>query len=641
MQRIPLKLHEPMSTDASPAATAETRGFQAETKQLLRLMAHSLYSNKEIFLRELISNASDAVDKLRFEAITHPEWLGEASLAIDLVPDKDAGTLTIRDNGIGMSRDEVIENLGTIAHSGTRKFLDSLSAQDRTGREQIGQFGVGFYSAFVVADRVEVLTRRAGGDSAVHWVSSGEGGYTLDAGQRDTVGTDVILHLREDEKEFLEPTRLRFLVQRYSDHIGVPVRLCLRGNEPDTLNRAAAFWTRPKSELKDEDYQGFYTHLTHDHEAPLAWAHHHVEGTLEYTSLLYIPSVAPFDLWDRDQKHGVQLYVKRVFVLDRAAELLPNYLRFVRGLVDSADLPLNVSRELLQGNRAVEKIRAALVKRVLDLLDTLVKDKPEDYAKFWSLFGTVFKEGIVEDEPNRERVARLCRFWTSTHSDKPETSLGDYVARMADGQQDIYFLNSDSVSAALSSPHLEGYRAHGFEVLLLGDRIDEWVTMHLPEYAGKKLVSCERGAADLKPTIETAEQARLEGEYKDVLKRLPKVLAGRVGEARLSNRLTESPACLVTADNGLSRHLERILRDAGQTQMGGAEAILELNGGHPLVKRLMSANEASFADLAEVLYGQAVLAEGGQLKDPAGFVKRLNGLILGGGADQPSILLPG
>lgn len=629
--------------DATAASgRPETHQFQAETQQLLRLMAHSLYSNKEIFLRELISNASDAVDKLRFAAITHPEWMGEAALSVDLVPDKDAGTLTLRDNGIGMSREEVIENLGTIAHSGTRKFLDSLSEQDRGTREQIGQFGVGFYSAFVVADKVEVVTRRAGSDAAVRWVSGGEGGYTLEDATRDATGTDVILHLRAEEKEFLEPSRLRHLVQRYSDHIGVPVRLCLRGNEPDTLNRAAAFWTRPKAELKDDDYRQFYTHLTHDHEAPLAWAHHHVEGTLEYTSLLYIPSVAPFDLWDRDHKHGVQLYVKRVFVMDRATELLPNYLRFVRGLVDSADLPLNVSRELLQGNRAVEKIRAALVKRVLDLLETLAKDKPDDYARFWKLFGTVFKEGIVEDAANKERIAKLCRFATSTHADKPETSLDDYVARMPAEQKGIYYLSADSVTAALASPHLEGYRARKFEVLLLGDRIDEWVVMHLPEYAGKPLVSCERGAADLEPVVETAEQVQLQGAFKDVLERLPKTLSGRISAARLSNRLTQSPACLVSSDGGMSRHLERILRDAGQDQLGKAESVLELNGGHPLVKRLLDAQDAAFADLAEVLYGQAVLAEGGQLEDPAGFVKHLNALILGsGGPDAPSILLPG
>ncbi|TAM12952.1 MAG: molecular chaperone HtpG [Nevskiaceae bacterium] len=630
-----------MNAQADTAAGPQTHEFQAETKQLLRLMAHSLYSNKEIFLRELISNASDAVDKLRFEAITHPEWLGTAVLSVDLVPDPDAGTLTLRDNGIGMSREEVIENLGTIAHSGTKKFLESLPETDRGAREQIGQFGVGFYSAFVVADEVEVVTRRAGTDTAVRWVSSGEGGYTLEDAARDAPGTDVILHLRSEEKEFLDATRLRHLVQRYSDHIGVPVRLCLRGNEPDTLNRAAAFWTRPKTELKDEDYQQFYTHLTHDHEAPLAWAHHRVEGTLEYTSLLYIPAVAPFDLWDRDQKHGVQLYVKRVFVMDRAAELLPNYLRFVRGLVDSADLPLNVSRELLQGNRAVEKIRAALVKRVLDLLDTLAKDKPDDYEKFWSLFGTVFKEGIVEDATNKERIAKLCRFTTSTHSDKPVTGLDDYVARMPAEQKGIYYLNADSVTTALASPHLEGYRAHHYEVLLLGDRIDEWFVMHLPEYAGKPLVSCESGAADLAPVVETAEQTRLEGDFKDVLERLPKTLLGRVSAARLSKRLTESPACLVSSDDGMSRHLERILRDAGQTQLGKVESVLELNGSHPLVKRLLDAKDAAFVDLAEVLYGQAVLAEGGQLEDSAGFVKHLNALILGTStAAAPSILLP-
>lgn len=625
--------------DTEATSKTESHEFQAETRELLRLMAHSLYSNKEIFLRELISNASDAVDKLRFEAIQHPDWMSADELAVDLLVDKNAGTLTVRDNGIGMSREEVMENLGTIAHSGTRKFIESLSEQDKSKRETIGQFGVGFYSAFVVAERVDVVTRRAGADSALRWSSDGEGGYTLEAAERESTGTDVVLHLREDEKEFLEPERLRHLVQRYSDHIGVPVRMQDDKGETETLNRAAAFWTRPKKELSDEDYHSFYTHLTHDPEAPLAWAHHRVEGTLEYTSLLYIPAVAPFGMWDREQQHGVQLYVKRVFVLDRAAELLPNYLRFVRGLVDSADLPLNVSRELLQGNRAVGKIKSALIKRVLDLLDKMAKDRPEDYARFWTLFGTVFKEGIVEDEANRERVAKLCRFATSTHSDSAETSLDDYVARMAEGQDNIYYLSADSTAAALASPHLEGYRARGYEVLLLGDRIDEWFAMHLPEFDGKPLVSCERGAADLEPTVETAEQAEQESQFKDVLERLPKVLAGRIGEARLSSRLTESPACIVTPDHGLSRHLERMLREAGQAPMGKTEGVLELNASHPLVERLRNADAAGFADLAEVLYGQAVLAEGGQLEDPAGFVKRLNTLIVGGDAGKSSILI--
>ncbi|HEX7380929.1 MAG TPA: molecular chaperone HtpG [Nevskiaceae bacterium] len=628
------------SAEAGAAQAVESHEFQAETQQLLQLMAHSLYSNKEIFLRELVSNASDAVEKLRFEAITHPDWLGATPLSIDLLIDEEARTLTVRDNGIGMSREEVITNLGTIAHSGTRKFLESLSDHDRQEHDVIGQFGVGFYSAFVVADRVEVVTRRAGGDEAVRWISTGEGGYTLEAAQREGHGTDVVLHLREDEKEFLDAERLRRLVRRYSDHIGVPVRLCLPRKEPETLNRAAAFWTRPKAELKDEDYRGFYTHLTHDHKPPLAWAHHRVEGTSEYISLLYVPSVAPFDLWDREPKHGVQLYVKRVFVMDRAAELMPNYLRFMRGLVDSADLPLNVSRELLQGNRAVEKIRSALVKRTLDLLDELAEKRSDDYAKFWKLFGTVFKEGIVEDPANRDRIAKLCRFATSTHADKPETSLDDYVGRMKEDQKSIYYLTADGTAAALASPQLEGYRARGYEVLLLGDRIDEWLTMHLPEYAGKPLMSCERGAADLKPLVETAEQARQESAYKDVLTRLAQALAGRVASARLSTRLTESPACLVTADNSVSRHLERILREAGQTEVPKAEAILEINGSHPLVERLKNATGADFSDLAEVLYGQAVLAEGGQLADSAAFVKRLNALILGG-SGKSSILLPG
>ncbi|WP_028007566.1 molecular chaperone HtpG [Solimonas flava] len=607
----------------------EKREFQAEVRHLLHLMIHSLYSNKEIFLRELISNASDACDKLRFEAIARPELLGGDELAVELIPDPAAGTLTIRDNGVGMSRDEVIENLGTIARSGTRKFIESLSGDQKKDSQLIGQFGVGFYSAYIVADRVTVLSKRTDAD-AVRWESDGQGEFSVEPSFKLDRGTEVILHLREDDKEFLEPVRLATIVRRYSDHIGLPIKLKNDKGELETLNQARAFWTRPKSELKDEDYAKFYEQIAHDYQAPLAWAHHKVEGTIEYTSLLYIPSHAPFDLWDREQSRGVQLYVKRVFIMDKAAELLPPYLRFVRGVVDTPDLPLNVSREILQGNRTVEKIRGALVKRVLDLLDDMAANKPDDYAKFWAAFGVVLKEGIVEDAANRERIARLCRFHSTAAPDQPEVSLEAYVARMPAEQGGIYYLTADTLAAARSSPHLEGFRARNFEVLLLVDRIDEWVVGHLNEFGGKKLESVSRASRDLESKIETPDKARLEGEYKDVLEHLQKTLGERVESVRLSSRLTESPSCLVAGEYALSRRLEEMLKRAGE-QAPSSRPILELNPTHPLVEKLKAtADEATFADLGELLFGQAVLAEGGQLDDPAGFVRRLNKLLLGG-----------
>jgi molecular chaperone HtpG len=538
-----------------------------------------------------------------------------------------------------MSREDVINFLGTIANSGTRRFLDALSGDEKRDHALIGQFGVGFYSSFIVADRVTVLTRLAGSDAAVRWESEGEGSYSLDDAEKTSSGTDVILHLREDEKEFLEPSRLRHLVRKYSDHIGVPVRLIEGDGEPETLNRAAAFWTRPKTELVDADYQAFYTHLTHDPDAPLTWVHQKVEGSLEYTALLYLPKTAPFDLWDREKSHGVQLYVRRVFIMDKASELLPAYLRFIRGLVDSADLPLNVSRELLQGNRAVDKIRGALTKRVLDMLDELARDKPEDYATFWKNFGAVLKEGVVEDPVNRERIAKLLRFATSRSDDKPNVSLDEYVGRMKEDQKAIYYLSADSVVAAKASPHLEGYRARDLEVLLLTDRIDEWLVMHLTEFAGKKLQSCAQGAADFTPKVETAEAQQRQEALKPVLDRLKSTLHGRIAEARVSARLTESPACLIAPEHGLSRRLQELLKQSGDREgLPEAAPILEINPKHPLVERLESANDAKFHDLAVVLYGQAVLAEGGQLEDPAGFVRSLNTLVLGDG-DKPSIIL--
>ena len=608
--------------------TAERHEFQTETRSLLRLMIHSLYSNKEIFLRELISNASDACDKLRFAAIQQPDLI-DGELAVELQADKFAGTLTIRDNGIGMSREEVVDNLGTIARSGTKKFMESLSGDQAKDAQLIGQFGVGFYSAFLVADKVTVKTKRADGEATV-WESTGEGDYTLQDGDKAERGTEVVLHLRDDEKEFLEAHRLQDIVRKYSDHIGLPIKLRQAEGEPEAINQARALWTRPKSELSEDDYKSFYEHLTHDFEAPLAWAHHKVEGNLEYTSLLYIPTRAPFDLWDREQQRGVKLYVKRVFIMDRAAELLPPYLRFVRGLVDTSDLPLNVSREILQGNRTVDKIRAALVKRVLDLLDDMATNKPDDYANFYEQFGKVLKEGIVEDTGNRERIAKLLRFNSTTALDKPSVGLDDYIARMPEAQEKILYLTGESLGAIRNSPHLEGFRKAGFEVLLLADRIDEWVVGNLDEYQGKKLESAARGNVEAAGKIDNADQAKQEAEFKDVLAKLPEALGNRIASARVSARLTESPSCLVAPEHGMSRQLLEILKQAGQ-DAPDIKPILELNAEHPLVGKLKDtlSDDAAFADLAEVLHGQAVLAEGGQLDDPAGFVKRLNKLILG------------
>jgi molecular chaperone HtpG len=625
-------------SEAQSEKQPEKREFQAEVRQLLHLMIHSLYSNREIFLRELISNASDACDRLRFVAIGQPELLGSGELHVEIEPNAATGTLSIRDNGVGMSREEVIENLGTIARSGTRKFLESLSGDQKKDAQAIGQFGVGFYSAFIVADQVTVLSKRADAD-AVRWESDGEGEYTVEPAHKLDRGTEVILHLRDDAKEFLEAARLTGIVRRYSDHIGLPIRLKDAKGESTPINQARAFWTRPKSELKDADYVQFYEHLAHDHQPPLAWAHHRVEGTLEYTSLLYIPAHPPFDLWDREHMRGVQLYVKRVFILDKAAELLPTYLRFVKGLVDSADLPLNVSRELLQGNRVVEKIRNALIKRVLDLLEEISVGRAEDYARFWTNFGAVLKEGVVEDVSNRERVAGLSRFHSTREPDAPKVSLADYLARMPAEQKEIYYLTAETLGAARNSPHLEGFRKRGFEVLLLTDRVDEWLVAHLNEYQGKKLESVARASKDVDSRIETPEKARHETEYKDVLARLSKLLESRVQEVRLSDRLTESPSCLVAPEHALSRHFEELLKRAGESPPQ-TRPILELNPSHPLVEKLKAAtSDETFADFGELLYGQAVLAEGAQLEDPAAFVKRLNKLVLGAGGEPGRIIV--
>ena len=617
----------------------ETREFQAETRQVLRLVIHSLYSNKEIFLRELISNASDACEKLRFAALSQSGLLGDETLQIELIPDATAGTLTIRDNGIGMSREEVIANLGTIASSGTKKFLEAMSGEGAKDAQLIGQFGVGFYSAFIVADKVTVRTKAANAE-AVRWESDGEGAYELQAGDKAERGTEVILHLREDDKEYLEPARLRHLVQKYSDHLSLPI-LLKQDDKLETVNQAKAFWTRPKSELSEADYQAFYKHLSHDWDDARAWAHHKVEGTQEYTSLLYLPKRAPFDLFDREQQRGVQLYVKRVFIMDKAAELLPPWLRFMRGLVDSADLPLNVSRELLQGNRSVEKIKAALIKRTLDLLDELVRDKPAEYAEFWKTFGVVFKEGLIEDEGQHERIAKLLRFHsTASDGEEASVSLADYVARMKDDQKAIYVLTADSLTAARNSPQLEGFRAKGYEVLLLVDRVDEWVVAHLNEFDGKKVESVASAAADVEGAIATPEKEANESAFKETLERLGKALSGRIASARLSTRLVESPACVVAGEHGISLRMARMMKQAGQANPFGSLPVLEINAAHPLVQRLKdTAEDGGFAELAGLLLDQAVLADGGTLEDPAGFVKQLNKLLLEGLAPASKIIL--
>ena len=620
--------------------STETREFQAETRQVLRLVIHSLYSNKEIFLRELISNASDACEELRFAAIADASLLGDQPLQVELIPDTAAGTLTIRDNGIGMSRDEVIDNLGTIARSGTKKFMEALSGEGAKDAQLIGQFGVGFYSAFIVADKVTVITRTANGEG-VRWESDGEGSYSLDGSDKAGRGTDVVLHLRADDREFLEAPRLTHLVQKYSDHLSLPVVLKEADKDAKTLNQAKAFWTRPKSELTDAEYQAFYKHLSHDWEDARAWAHHKVEGTQEYTSLLYLPKRAPFDLFDREQQRGVQLYVKRVFIMDKAAELLPSWLRFMRGLVDSADLPLNVSRELLQGNRTVDKIKSALIKRTLDLLDELAKDKPAEYAEYWKTFGAVFKEGLIEDEGQHDRIAKLLRFHsTASAGDEADVSLADYVARMKPDQKAIYVLTGDTLAAARNSPQLEGFRARGYEVLLLVDRIDEWVTAHLPEFDGRKVESVASAAAALEPAAETEDKTAKETAFAPTLERLGKALAGRISRARVSSRLVESPACVVAGEHGVSLRMARMMKQAGQANPFLSLPELEVNATHPLVTRLAeTTDDAAFAELAGLLHDQAVLADGGQLDDPASFVKTFNKLLLEGLAPASKIIL--
>jgi molecular chaperone HtpG len=626
-------------------AHKETLGFQAEVQQLLRLVAHSLYSHKEVFLRELISNASDACDKLRFEALTDSAlYENDPDLKIRVSFDKEARTITVTDNGIGMDRQEVIDNIGTIARSGTRQFMQKLTGDQAKDAHLIGQFGVGFYSSFIVADQVTLRTRRAGmgPEHGVLWESNGEGEYTLETIEKPTRGTEVTLHLREDDADLLNEWQLRSIITKYSDHITLPVIMPVQkyGEDKDAppkfederINQAAALWARPKQEIKEEEYKEFYKHVGHDFEDPLAWTHNRVEGKLEYTSLLFIPGRAPFDLWDREQRHGVKLYVQRVFIMDDAEHLMPRYLRFVRGVIDSNDLPLNISREILQSSKVVDGIRAGSVKKVLGLLEDLAANDAEKYGKFWKEFGRVLKEGPAEDYGNRETIARLLRF-ASTHTDSPEptVALADYVARMKEGQDKIYYITAESFAAARNSPHLEVFRKKGLEVLLLSDRVDEWLMSHLNEFEGKTFQSVAKGALDLDKIAseeEKQEQKQAEDQFKDLLARVRGVLGDKVKEVRISARLTDSPACLVVDEYALSAHLERLLRDVGQN-VPASKPYLELNPHHPLILRLKDEPDAGrFGDWTNLLFEQAVLAEGGQLEDPASFVKRLNGLLL-------------
>ncbi|HEX7079948.1 MAG TPA: molecular chaperone HtpG [Gammaproteobacteria bacterium] len=620
-------------------SAASTFGFQAEVKQLLHLMVHSLYSNREIFLRELISNASDACDKLRFEALAQPSLLEEAGeLGVEVAIDGAARVLSVADNGIGMSRDEIIEQLGTIAHSGTARFVEKLTGDQREDAQLIGQFGVGFYSAFIVAESVEVLSRKAGVPAAegVRWTSDGQGQFTVENAVKPEPGTVVRLKLKSDADEFLGPERVRALIRKYSDHIAFPVRLRTDGAEAETVNRAKALWTRPRSQVSDEEYVEFYKHISHDFSEPLAWTHNRVEGRREYTCLLYVPSSAPFDLWNREAPRGVKLYIQRVFITDAASQFLPLYLRFVRGIVDAADLSLNVSRELLQQDPRVAAIRAALTKRVLDMLDRLAKEEPDKYRRFWREFGAVLKEGLAEDSANRERIAELLRFSsTRSEGEEQDRSLSEYVEGMKPEQDVIYYLQAEMLAAARSSPHLEVFRDHGIEVLLLTDRLDEWVMQFLDEYRGKRFKDVARGSIDLRKLgAEPSVVGEPGKEEKSLLKRMKRVLRDRVDEVRFSDRLTESAACLVIREGDIGHQMRELLRAAGQ-DAPAAVPTLELNARHPLIRRLGSeTDDERFERLSLLIFDQATLAEGRQLQDPAAFVKRLNSLLveLGGAA---------
>lgn len=629
-------------------ADKQTLGFQTEVAQLLDLMIHSLYSNKEIFMRELISNAADASDKLRFEALADDGLYEEdADLKIKVTFDKDAKTITITDNGIGMTREEVIDNIGTIANSGTKKFFDNMTGDQTKDSQLIGQFGVGFYSAFIVADKVTLKTRRAGltAEHGVEWQSKGKGEFTIKTIEKPLRGTEVTLHLRKDQDEFLNSWRLRSCITKYSDHIDLPIMMSKEPMpdedgkidenavlEDETVNKATALWTLSKGEITDEQYQEFYKQISHDFQEPLSWSHNKVEGKTEYTSLLYIPSKAPFDLWDRERTHGLKLYVKRVFIMEDAEQLMPRYLRFIRGVIDTNDLPLNVSREILQGSKTIDSIRAASVKKILSELAKMAKKNAEKYATFWKEFGQVIKEGPGEDLPNKEALAKLMLFSTTeTGSEEQTVSLANYVGRMKEKQDKIYYITAESFAAAKNSPHLEVFRKKGIEVLLMAERVDEWLTNSLTEFDGKSLQSVAKGDLDLGELADEEEkkaQEETDKNFADLVERVKTALGDNVKDVRITHRLTDSPACLVVDDMDMSANLERMLKAAGQ-EVGGTKPIFEINPEHPMVMRLKDElDDDRFSDWSSILFDQALLAEGGQLEDPASYVKRLNTLLL-------------
>jgi molecular chaperone HtpG len=634
-------------------AKKETLGFQTEVKHLLHLMIHSLYSNKEIFLRELVSNASDAADKLRFEALSNDGlYGGDSELKINISFDKDARTITVADNGIGMTRDEVQEHIGTIAKSGTKQFFDALTGDQAKDSELIGQFGVGFYSTFIVSDKVTLTTRKAGSDEAVCWESAGEGDYTLESVEKATRGTEIVLHLKEGEDEFLESYRLQTIVKKFSDHISLPIIMdkeipaetdedgketAPARIEDEVINSASALWTRSKDDISAEEYNEFYKHVGHDYQEPLAHIHSRVEGNTEYSLLLYIPGHAPFDLWDRDAKHGVKLYVRKVFITDDAEQLMPRYLRFVRGVIDTDSLPLNVSREILQQSKKISTIKGGAVKKVLALLNTLANDEDSSkYTSFWKEFGNVIKEGVIEDTKNKDKVAKLLRF-SSTHSDAEaqNVSLAHYVSRMKEAQEHIYYVTADSHAAAKNSPHLEIFRKKGIEVLLMSDRVDEWLLSNLTEFEGKHLQSVAKGELDL-DKLDTEEdkkeQENATKDFESVITQIKEVLGDKVSDVRLSHRLTDSPACLVTGAHDMSLNMERIMKESGQDLsmmgMGGSKPIFEINPTHALVTNIKEEqDDERFADITQILFDQAILSEGGQLENPTEFVHKLNTLL--------------
>ncbi len=634
-------------------AKKETLGFQTEVKHLLHLMIHSLYSNKEIFLRELVSNASDAADKLRFEALSNDSlYDGDSELKINIAFDKEARTVTVADNGIGMTREEVQEHIGTIAKSGTKQFFDALTGDQAKDSELIGQFGVGFYSSFIVADKVTLITRKAGSDVATCWESAGEGDYTIEAVEKETRGTEIVLHLKESEDEFLDAYRLQSIVKKFSDHISLPIIMdkeipaetdeegketAPARIEDEVVNSASALWMRSEDDISDDEYNEFYKHVSHDYQEPLAHIHSRLEGTTEYSLLLYIPSHAPFDLWDKDAKHGVKLYVRKVFITDDAEQLMPRYLRFVRGVIDTDSLPLNVSREILQQSKKISIIKGGAVKRILKLLNTLANDEDQSkYTSFWKEFGNVIKEGVIEDHNNKDKVAKLLRF-SSTHSDAEaqNVSLANYVSRMKEAQEHIYYVTADSHAAAKNSPHLEIFRKKGIEVLLMSDRVDEWLLSNLNEFEGKHLQSVAKGELDLDKLDseeDKKDQEEATKDFESVLKQIKEVLGDKVSEVRLSHRLTDSPACLVTGAHDMSLNMERIMKEAGQDLsmmgMGGIKPIFEINSTHALITNIKNEqDDERFADITQILFDQAILSEGGQLENPTEFVHKLNGLL--------------